>query len=506
MNTSKIRNAMIIFATIFVCGYFVYPGVGAFNFATTSVPYNNHTKDSNAAYKQLKKATDLSEAFKHVATALKPSVVNISTKVAPKQIQGQRFNFPGFGFGDDPLLKRFEQQLRQFDGQLQIPGQQGLGSGMVIRTDGHVLTNYHVIKGADEIQVTLSDDKTYDATVVGFDAETDLAVLKIDASGLQPVHWGNSDSSEVGEWVVAIGSPFGLSQTVTAGIISAMGRDDVGITSYEDFIQTDAAINPGNSGGPLVNLRGELIGINTAIASRSGSYNGIGFAIPVRMAKRVTDSIIENGMVQRGYLGVGIQDLDKELANSFGFSKDNGVLIGEVVAGGPADKAGIKAGDIVTRLNENDVIDATEFRSAIADFKPNTKVEIEVFRDGMKKTHHVTLALRDLDQIRSTRTVPNGGAMSGALGMSVAPLDSNSDLAGELNGDIGVVVNSVDPGGMAAQVGIRPGDIILSINNDEIASVRDFNDAVEDVDLSRGVRMRVYRDGVSRFVFLRNAG
>ena len=505
MNTSILRYASIVLAAVFVGGYFVYPGISAFSPVTTSAPYKSHTEESSAAYEQLKKATDLSQAFKHVATALKPSVVNINTKVASKNVGVRRFTFPRSPFGNDPMFKQFEQQLRQFEMPMQSPGRQGLGSGFVIGEDGHILTNYHVVKGADEIQVTLSDDETYDASVIGFDAETDLAVLEISVKGLQPIHWGSSDSSEVGEWVVAIGSPFGLSQSVTAGIISAVGRDNVGITSYEDFIQTDAAINPGNSGGPLVNLRGELIGVNTAIASRSGSYNGIGFAIPARIAKRVADSIIENGIVQRGYLGVGIQDLDEDLAKSFGFSRDIGVLIGEVVANGPADNAGILAGDIVTKLDGKTVSDATEFRNAIAEFRPNSVVKLEIYREGKLLTHDVTLGLRDLNKIKSVGVMRSSDSASG-LGMSVESIDSNSDAAGKLSGDVGVVVTQVDPAGMAAQVGVRPGDIILSINDNETTSTREFNEVVKSVDLSNGVRMRVYRDGMSRFVFMRKAG
>jgi serine protease Do len=499
MNSTKIRNGLIIFATLLVGGYLAWPQ------AASSLTYGKHMDDSNEAYQQLAKANELSVVFQHVAKALRPSVVGISTKSNPKDMGVRRFQMPE-GFGNNPLFKEFEEQFRQFDVPMQTPARQGLGSGIVIGENGHILTNYHVIKGADEIQVTLSDDSTHDASVVGYDSETDLAVLKIEKSNLQAIHWGDSDSMAVGEWVVAIGSPFGLSQTVTAGIVSALGRENMGITSYEDFIQTDAAINPGNSGGPLVNLHGELIGINTAIASRSGTYNGIGFAIPASMAKRVADSIIQQGEVKRGYLGVGIQDLNKDMASSFGFNQDNGILIGEVVNNGPADKAGIQAGDIVTKLNGKKLQDASQLRNQVADMAPGTSVELEVFRDGKTQSYDVQLALRDLKQLQQA-TVQRGQQQSeSALGMSVEPLTSDTASRLDLDVETGVLVTDVEAGGLAGQVGIGAGDVILSINDTEIESVKDFDNAVKQADAAAGIRMRIHRNGTTRFVFIRNAG
>ena len=309
-------------------------------------------------------------------------------------------------------------EFRSFRVPQKLPGKQGLGSGVVVRGDGHILTNHHVIKGADKIEVTLSDDRTYDATVIGSDPETDLAVLKIEASGLQPVQWADSDSAEVGEWVVAVGSPFGLNQTVTSGIVSALGRDDMGITNYENFIQTDAAINPGNSGGPLVNLKGQLLGINTAIASRSGSYNGIGFAIPASMANRVMTSIMDDGKVSRGYLGVMIQDLNKDLASSFSFDGE-GVLIGDVVPEGPGDKGGLKAGDIVTQLNGKVMENSNQLRNSVADLDPESKVDLEVVRNGSVMNLQVELGTRDLTQLASWTRGGGSPIKVSKLGLSV---------------------------------------------------------------------------------------
>ncbi len=289
-----------------------------------------------AASEHLEHATSLSASFKHVVRALKPSVVSISSTKRVETVRSdnrRRFGseqtpdeFRQF-FGDD-FFDRFlfdtPSPRRNFQ-------QQGLGTGVIIRDNGYIVTNNHVVADADEVKVTLSDKRQFTAQIVGTDKATDVAVLKIDASNLQAASWGDSAALEVGDWVLAIGSPFGLEQTVTAGIVSAIGRANVGITDYEDFIQTDAAINPGNSGGPLVNLQGQVVGINTAIASRNGGNMGVGFAIPSDMAGSVINKLIEHGEVQRGYIGAAIQDLSADLADSFGYQGTDGVLVGDVV-------------------------------------------------------------------------------------------------------------------------------------------------------------------------------
>ncbi len=492
---------LVCFAVV-AATFLVYPKF------TVSAGYALAAQQSNDAYEKLRTANDLSLAFKHVATALRPSVVSISaeSKVAERTVR--RFKLPReFGFSpffEDDMFKDFF----EFDIPMGPEKMRGLGTGIVVREDGYILTNYHVIRGADEIQVTLSDDRSFDATVIGSDQETDLAVLRIEASQLQPIRWGNSESSEVGEWVVAIGSPFGLDQTVTAGIISATGRDNVGIASYEDFIQTDAAINPGNSGGPLVNLRGDLIGINTAIASRNGVYNGIGFAIPSSMARRVVDSIINDGKVARGYLGVGIQDLDNDLAASFQFDGTDGVLIGDVVAGGPADQAGIQTGDIVTHLDDMAVTSAKQLRNKVAEIKPETQVNVTIVRKGQPQTKRVEIGLRDIEQMVATRS-GNGSYSNGttdSLGLTVQPL--SRDLAESMNLEMqsGVVITQVKPSSLAAQVGLRPGDVIRSVNDRDIESLGDYHAAIEKADVSQGIRIHVHSQGMNRFVFLRQQG
>ena len=328
------RTSTLFFLGLAMCGVTALglinnPGLFA------NLTYAAEAGKAFAAKEQLAMAKDLSQAFQHVADALKPSVVSISSakKVRTMSMRSRNpfSDLPPelrhfFGNGMFDQLERFE-QIQPREGLVQ----NGLGTGVVISSDGYIVTNNHVIADADEVTVTLSNDKSYDAEVIGTDKKSDLAVLKIDATDLVPAQLGNSERLRVGEWVLAIGSPFGLTQTVTAGIVSATGRQNVGVADYEDFIQTDAAINPGNSGGPLVNLRGEVVGINTAIASRSGGYMGVGFSIPSDMVKQVTDSIIDSGEVERGWLGAAIQDVSEDLAASFGYDESDGVLVGDVM-------------------------------------------------------------------------------------------------------------------------------------------------------------------------------
>jgi serine protease Do len=299
-----------------------------------------------------------------------------------------------------------------------------------------------------------------------------------------------------------MGSPFGLDQTVTAGIISATGRANVGITDYEDFIQTDAAINPGNSGGPLVNLRGEVVGINTAIASRSGGYMGVGFAIPSEMAGHVMHSIIDKGFVTRGYLGAMIQDLSEELAKSFKFESTNGVLVGDVMADSPAAKGGLKSGDIVTKYNGQPVETANELRNAVAATAPEKEVSLEIFRDGERKTIKLNVGQLDEDKLA---TAVSGRDSASDLGITVETL--TPQLASQLrleNGAKGVAVTKVEPGSLAARVGIERGDIVVTVGDEEISDAKHFREAMSQQNLKDGIRLQVMRDGIKRFVFVRS--
>jgi len=349
------------------------------------------------------------------------------------------------------------------------------------------------------VNVTLPNDRSFKADVVGSDAKTDLAVLKIETEDLVPSELGDSDAIEAGQWVLAIGSPFGLTQSVSAGIISAKGRANMGIADYEDFIQTDAAVNPGNSGGPLVNLQGRVVGINTAIASRTGGYMGIGFAIPSNMARQIMNSIINTGHVDRGWLGAMIQDLTEDLANSFGYESADGVLIGDVVPDSPADKAGLRAGDIVVEYNGQPVRKAARFRNAVASTKPGSKKELGVFRNGKRKTLKVTIGLLE-GEVAATK----GTASALDLGMTVQTLTPElARKAGVEEDQKGVIVTKVEPGSIAARAGIRIGDVICAVGDSQIADMADFRNATDEEDLKEGIRMQVKREGMRRFAFLK---
>ena len=375
---------------------------------SSPLAYAVEKAEASVARTKLPKKDDLSGAFKDVSRVLRPSVVSIRSvrKIRaenPGQPNGAGPEIPEEFrrfFEDGTLDKYFDRGTPQGSRQ-----QQGMGTGVIVSADGYVLTNNHVIRGADEVEVILSTNRKLPAKIVGTDKATDVAVLKVAATGLAPAQLGSSETMEVGDWVLAIGSPFGLDQTVTAGIVSAKGRANVGITDYEDFIQTDAAINPGNSGGPLVNLQGQVIGINTAIASRSGGSTGVGFAIPSDMVRRVMESILDNGRVDRGWLGVGIQDLDEALAQSVGLKSTRGALVGGVFPDGPAAKAGLKSGDVLLRVAGKEVRDANHLRHLVAGLAPNKKVRLGVFREKKTIQLEVTIGLRDLDQL-SRRAIP----------------------------------------------------------------------------------------------------
>lgn len=449
----------------------------------------------------IQQADTLSLAFEQAADHIGPSVVSITSEkrfsVADRQSVPQQIpeEFRRF-FGDDfsPFLQPRSRQPRNNI-------QRGFGSGVIVSADGYILTNNHVVDGADEVTVKTVDEETYKADVVGRDPKSDVALLKVDASGLPAARLADSDSVKVGQWVLAVGGPFGLEKTVTAGIVSATGRNTVGIADYENFIQTDAAINPGNSGGPLVNLHGEVVGINTAIASRSGSNAGIGFSIPINMARNIMDSLKETGRVDRGYLGAMIQNLTRDLAESFQFTGDYGVLIGDVAPHGPAEKAGLQSGDIVVSLNGRAMRNASQLRNTVAAMKPGSTAELEIFRDGKLKEVTVEVGLLDEEAVVAAKTEE---VATEDLGMTVRTL--TPEIAQQLDVDEdeqGVVVTEVEPGGFAARAGLRPGTIIVSVNGMKTPNVVSFREALTNHKPEDGIRLQVKVDGFTRYLFLR---
>jgi len=420
--------------------------------------------------------TAMSQQFRKVVEQVQPAVVNVDTVrvVTKEEVQGQGQpempeNNPFRDFFGDDLFRRFfgPGQQRQREGKYPL----GLGSGVIVDAKGYILTNYHVVRGADEVKVTLSDKRKFDAQVVGTDEKTEVAVLKIDGDNLPVAALGDSDKAEVGDWVLAIGNPFGLSQTVTAGIISAKGRANMGIADYEDFIQTDAAINPGNSGGPLVNLNGEVIGINTAILSRTGNYAGVGFAIPVNMAKEVMDQIITEGKVTRGQLGVWIQDLNEELAKTFGVSETNGALVTDTIEGSPAAEAGIQRGDVIVEIDGKEVEDSTRLRNMVAATEPGTTINVKIMRDGKPMTIPVTIGTLESEE--------PGKTVLTSLGLSVEKLNPEKAQELDMEETEGLVVTDVTPGGSAAQAGIRPGEVIVEVDREPVKSVSQFEKTLE---------------------------
>jgi len=374
------------------------------------------------------------------------------------------------------LFGRFFGLPNQGGGENQV--ERALGSGVIVRSDGHILTNQHVISGAQDIKVDLGH-KTYSAKLVGADAPSDLAVLKIDASNLPVLSLGNSDQVKVGDICLAVGNPLGIGETVTSGIISAKGRR-TGLSNgaFEDFLQTDAPINQGNSGGALVNTTGELIGINSQIVSTTGGNIGLGFAIPSNMAKTVMDQLIGKGKVSRGHLGVSVQPLTSDLAASLGVKEEQGVVVNSVDPNGPAAKAGLQAGDVITAFNGKTVEDGNSFRNEIASAAPGSEITLTIARNGKQQDAHVKL--EELNESNANSQGQSGGGSNGGrLGLSVEPL--TPDLASQLGlrpGTQGLVVEAIDPGGPAADAGIKPGDVIEQINRQPVKSAADVGPAL----------------------------
>jgi serine protease Do len=433
--------------------------------------------------------TKISEATAEVVEAVRPAVVNISTT---RTVKVQDNLGP---FMEDPFFRRF------FGDRFRMPKERksaSLGSGVIVDSKGYILTANHVIQGADEIKVTLSDKREFKGKIVGQDAMTDVGVIKIDAKDLPVIKWGDSNKLRVGETVLAIGSPYGLSQTVTMGIVSAVGRANVGIADYEDFIQTDAAINPGNSGGALVNARGDLVGINTAIFSTSGGYQGIGFAVPTSMAKSVMDSLISKGKVIRGWLGVSIQNLTPELAKQFDLKGEKGVLVGDVVDGGPAEKAGFQRGDVIVEFEGSKIEDPNQLRNMVANTEPGKQVKLKIFREGKAETKTVTIGELPAELQKLSR-----GEYDNLLkGVSVQ--DLTPEIYNRLNISRkikGVVITHVDEKSPSASI-LTQGDVIQEIDRQKITNVKDYEKVVSNIKPGKGILLLIFRSGVSIFLTL----
>jgi serine protease Do len=466
----------------------------------------------------------LQTGFAAVAKAVTPAVVTVQTSSRNRPQQFPFFNDPFGPFGLDPFRDFFFRREPPEDDDPQTPRRQtprpgqapenrgrlqpsGLGSGVIVSPDGHILTNNHVVDGAEKVEVTLNDRRSFTARIVGADPPSDVAVLKIDGGGFPTIPFGDSSKVEVGDVALAVGNPLGVGQTVTMGIISAKGRStrgSFGSGSYEDFLQTDASINRGNSGGALVNLKGELIGIPSQILSQTGGNIGIGFAIPAAMARTVMDQLLKGGKVQRGKLGVTIGDLSPDLASQFNFKGTQGALVQDVEPGQPAERAGVKAGDIVTEFQGQRIEDSSRLRNLVAQAAPGSTVRFKVWRDSAERELTATLTEMDL------KTAASGGGrgQSGPAGSALAGVrveDLTPDLARRLNlspAVRGVVVTEVDPGSGAADAGLRRGDLIEEVDRQPVANPGEYEEVLQKAG-KKSVLLRVRRAEGARFVVVR---
>ncbi|WP_051309176.1 DegQ family serine endoprotease [Desulfogranum japonicum] len=442
------------------------------------------------------------KAFTSVVKKASPAVVYIGVE---KSVAGQQTN--PLDFFNDPLFERFfGPQFRQQPHNKQQPRQyhqKGAGSGFIIASDGYILTNNHVVSDTDKITVRLDDEREFPAKVIGTDPQSDVALIKIDAKDLPVLPLGDSEKLQVGEWVIAIGSPFELSQSVTVGVVSAKGRNRVGIADYENFIQTDAAINPGNSGGPLLNIRGEVVGINTAIFSRSGGYMGIGFAIPINMAKSIKEQLISSGKVVRGWLGVMIQDMNEDLAKSFDLDNTKGVLVSEVTDGSPAQKAGLKQGDVIVSLNGAPLHNVADLRNKVAMTAPETDVTFGLIRDGKNKDITVTIGEQPSDMAKISSSPAKEDAYK-TFGLSLQ--DLTPEVAKEFGYEEGqgVLIADVDPDSAAARVGLQSGQLIEEVNKKRVHSMDELKAALDASRNKNQVLFRVRAGEYSHYVVLRS--
>ncbi|HEY5998308.1 MAG TPA: DegQ family serine endoprotease [bacterium] len=449
-------------------------------------------------------ARALGDALAAVAEYVRPAVVSVYSEKILKVRQ------PDFGLPfDDEFLRRFfgEQGPSPHGGgrEFKVP-QRGMGSGMIIDREGHILTNNHVVADVDELKVQLADKRQFVAKVVSVDPKTDVAVIRLQGplpANLPTVQLGDSDALRVGELVMAIGAPFGLTQTVTSGIISARGRSDVGVASYEDFLQTDTAINPGNSGGPLVNMRGEVIGMNSAIAGSAGQFAGVGFAIPANMIKTILPTLTRGGRVTRGQIGVVIQDLSKDLAEQFGLGDTAGALVSQVVKGSPAERGGVEVGDVIVRVDGRPVTDTRSLRNTVAATAPGTRIKLEVLRGKREHTLSVTVEAQPAEATASaSRPGEKGEDPLDKLGLEVQTLTAEMAQQLGLKDTRGVLVTDVAEGSPAAQANLQQGDVIIEANRTRVADVEALRRLLRG-EPGKGILLLIHRQGTSVFVVLR---
>ena len=491
------KSYMLIFLGVAV-GALVFWQIGPHSYPETSALEAAPVSTTAAPEHTRSSLRDMNNAFVEISKEASPAVVTVFTDKVLKVNQTSNPFFFGSPF-DDFFGNFFGQQRpQQRQPKEREFHQRGMGSGVIVSDDGYILTNNHVVQDADTIQVRMNPKKTFPAKVIGTDPKTDIALLKIDAKQLPTLKVGDSDRLRVGEWVVAIGSPLSenLDHTVTAGIVSAKGRANLGLADYEDFIQTDAAINPGNSGGALVNIDGELVGINAAIVSQSGGFQGIGFAVPINMAKQVMESLLKSGTVVRGYLGVYIQEVNENMAKAMDLPEPSGALVADIDKDGPGDKAGLKHGDVIVEMDGEKISSSTELRNSIASMAPDTKITLKVIRDGKATTIHAKLDKLESDKARPEATQ----IIEKKLGFDVATLTKDLAAKYELDRSLkGLVITDVRSD-QAYNAGLKEGDLIVSINRQTVENIKEFNKVVADLQKGDPVMLQIFRDEHTFFV------
>ncbi len=491
---------LTIFASTLIMGGVPTSSVKADTNLGANIQVNPHTNKglSPGANTGASLLEQTSKAFTQLAKKAMPTTVFIKVEVQSEQNQYQQLD----PFQDDFFRRFFGGQnpfgLPQQQPQTQIAS----GSGFIVRPDGYIVTNNHVVKDASKITVLLNDGRECTATVKGTDSRTDLAVLKIEEKNLPYLEFGNSDEVQVGEWVIAIGNPFGLEASLTVGVVSAKGRQDLGIASFEDFIQTDAAINPGNSGGPLLNLQSEVVGVNTAIMSRTGGYMGIGLSIPSKMAQSVVDQIIDGGAVRRAYLGIVLQPVDKEIANAAGLEKQEGILIAEVIKDSPAHKAGLQQGDIILSYNEIPAKSVTKFRNDVALMTPSTEIKLKIVRTDKPMNLTIALGSQVEDSIATAEIIQK-------LGLEVEALTAEMAAKIRIPSDTeGVVITKIKPGSAAALAQLRPGCVITSAgvnwnNQKKIKNLAEFDEVMKNLGSAKTLILIVRHQNFQKYYTLK---
>lgn len=444
---------------------------------------------------------ETSKAFAYLAKNTTPAVVFIETNANSKEAtKGWDFSDSPLDFFSDDFFKRFF-GISPKDAPSRPKKEHVYGSGFIISKDGLIITNNHVVADAEKVIVTLQGDRKVTAKVIGTDPKTDVAVIKIEGNNFPFLSLGDSSALEVGEWVMAIGNPFGLEASVTVGVVSAKGRNQLHLTDFDDFIQTDAAINPGNSGGPLLNMNGKVVGMNTAIVSPGGGgYIGIGFAVPSNLIVPVVDQLIHTGKVIRGFLGVSLQPVDSDIATSFGLDRPEGALIAEVIDKSPADNAGLKSGDVILKYNGVAVLNITQFRNSVSLMSPGAKLNLLVYRDGK---------IVNINAVVGTQADKEGkvkdkdmGHPSEPLGLVVNELSNEFAQRFGYTNDQGVIVTKVTPGSLADQAGIKPGALIMEIDRKKISSVSEFENAVNQATKEKRILLLLKQNGATRYIAL----